>query len=77
MYIEYNFNVSPRASDRARELGLTSMRLAGNNDLPPPIPGDLFSTEETMPLVFVVTRRHLHLVDQDHLQMVVDLDLPT
>lgn len=37
--------------------------------------GDLFSVEELMPFVFVVIRRHLHLVSPDLAQMAYLLDL--
>ena len=37
--------------------------------------GDLFSVEELMPFVFVVIRRHFHLVDPELGQMTYLLDL--
>lgn len=37
--------------------------------------GDLFSSEDTMPHVFVVTRRHFHWMSGEHLQIDYTMDV--
>jgi hypothetical protein len=75
MKTEYTFNLTPRANEKAASLGMTTLRFASEAPLHNLQPGDLFSTEETLPLVFVVMRRHFHLVASDHLQIETQLDL--
>lgn len=76
MHTEYNFTLTEKASSAARALDLQSVRFQMEAQMPALMPGDLLSTEETMPLVLLIVRRHFHFVDPDHLQVDVLLDLP-
>lgn len=72
MHTEINFRLTPRAN--AALEGKTSTQFA-SEEMPQLMPGDLFSTEELMPHVFVVTRRYFHWVTPSHLQLEYLLDL--
>lgn len=76
MHNEYNFTMTAKANAAARAAGLASVQFKMDAAMPELAAGDLFSTEETMPLVFVITRRHFHFVTADHLQVGLLLDLP-
>lgn len=77
MQQEFNFTLAPRAVAAAQAHGLQeSVRFQLSHEMPTLQVGDLFSTEETMPLVFVIKRRHFHFVTPDYLQIGLLLDLP-
>lgn len=70
---EHNFNLTERALKALA--GKNSLSFQVTADMPDPLPGDLFSTEEMMPHVLIITRRHFHFVTPDHLQIDYLLDL--
>lgn len=70
--ISYNLHFTPEAEAAMPNASGWSFRIEGELDLQV---GDLFSVEELMPHVFVVIRRHLHLVDPGLGQMSYLLDL--
>ena len=76
MHNEYNFTLTPKANAAAKAAWLSSESFTMDSEMPRFAAGDLFSTEATMPLVFVITRRHFHFVTTDHLQVDLLLDLP-
>ena len=76
MQQEFNFTLTPKAVAAARATGLQeSVHVHLSDEMPTLQVGDLFSTEETMPLVFVIKRRHFHFVTPDYLQIGLLLDL--
>jgi hypothetical protein len=70
--IEYNLQFTPEAEAAMPNAKGWTFDIEGDLDLQL---GDLFSVEELMPHVFVVIRRHLHLVDPGLGQMSYLLDL--
>lgn len=75
MKIEFNMNLTPEALSACRAHGINSLQFDIPADSPMFLPGDMFSTETTMPLVFTIRRRHFHYVAADHLQVDLLLDL--
>lgn len=75
MHTEFNFMLTERANAAAAAHDKASMRFKTDEPLPVMATGDLFSTEELMPLVFVIARRHIHLVTPSHLQIEYLLDV--
>jgi hypothetical protein len=77
MHQEFNFTLTPKAVAAALAHGLQeSLHFQLSAEMPTLQVGDLFSTEETMPLVFVIRRRHFHFVNPSYLQIGLLLDLP-
>lgn len=70
---EHTFTLTERALKAVAGKGSLNFEVAA--DSPDPLPGDLFSTEEMMPHVLIIKRRHFHFVTPDHLQIDYLLDL--
>lgn len=72
--IEYTFTLTDAARPALEHMPPLQLRFEHQQPIDLHV-GDLFSVEAAMPLVFVIARRHLHLVNGQHFQLSYQLDL--